>query len=210
MKVTFGEFVFDSKRHQLSRGDEAVHLTPKAFRLLEILIERRPDAVSKRDLHELVWPDTFVEIANLDGLVAEIRRALGEGRRRSRYIQTIYGFGFAFRSKDEETTREPAKFRITQGSRSTPLQDGDNILGRDDEAAVLIDSPSISRRHAKIVITVDRAVLEDLGSKNGTFISDHRITAPTELRDGDEIRLGGIRMRFRAGSRLQTTRTTRS
>ncbi len=215
MRLVFGEFVFDSGRRRLTRRGEVVHLTPKAFRLLEILIERRPNAVSKRDLYDLVWPDTVVEMSNLDTLIAQIRAALGEGSRRSRYLKTIYSFGFAFVVDDQATSSESgeagasARFEIRRGQRAFLLHEGDNILGREGDAAVIIDSPLISRRHARITVAGDRVVLEDLGSKNGTYVAKHRIAAPTELIDGDEIRVGSVRMRFRSLGRGHTTRTQR-
>jgi len=94
--IHFGDFTLDDSRRQLLRGAEPLHLSPKAFQLLTILIAERPRAVSKKDLHDRLWPDTFVNEGNLANAVAEVRSVLGDDRRESRFIRTLYGFGYAF------------------------------------------------------------------------------------------------------------------
>ena len=88
MRLCFGDFTFDSLARQLFRGPELVHLSPKAFQLLQSLVEARPNAVSKHDLQALVWPNTFVSDANLAVLIGEIRSALGDDPRKPRLIRT--------------------------------------------------------------------------------------------------------------------------
>jgi DNA-binding winged helix-turn-helix (wHTH) protein len=75
-RFKFQQFCFDSDQKALLRGGEPVRLTPRAFRLLEILLRQRPKAVSKRDLLDYVWSGTIVEESNLKTLVLEIRTAL--------------------------------------------------------------------------------------------------------------------------------------
>ena len=65
MRVRFGSFVLDFEARQLERGGHPVHLTPKALELIELLVERRPNAVSKAEIHDRLWPDTFVADVNL-------------------------------------------------------------------------------------------------------------------------------------------------
>ncbi len=77
MRVVFGECEFDSGQRVLLRHGSAVPLSPKAFQLLELLLDRRPEAVAKTELLERLWPETFVSDASLHNLVAEIRAALG-------------------------------------------------------------------------------------------------------------------------------------
>ena len=60
----------------MSRGAAIVHVTPKAFDLLQLLIEQAPRVVEKRELHERLWRGTFVSDATLVGLVKELRRGL--------------------------------------------------------------------------------------------------------------------------------------
>ena len=87
--------------------------------------------------------------------------------------------------------------RLSIGTRDIPLSPGDNVLGRDEGAAVSIPSTKASRRHARIVVEEQRAVLEDLASKNGTFLRGKLIEAPSPLADGDEITIGEVVMTFR-------------
>ncbi len=97
MIVRFGLWTFDSDR-RLVVGDDGsiVHLTPKAFDVLALLIERAPNVVRKADLHERVWHDTFVSDATLVGLIKELRRAFGDRDRSAPLIRTSHGIGYAF------------------------------------------------------------------------------------------------------------------
>ena len=70
-----------------------------------------------------------------------------------------------------------------------------------------IDSPGVSRRHARIVIHEGQATLEDLGSKNGTFLGERRLEAPAVLEDGDTFRLGRESFVFRRSAPEDATRT---
>jgi pSer/pThr/pTyr-binding forkhead associated (FHA) protein len=70
------------------------------------------------------------------------------------------------------------------------LAEGEHVLGREEGAAVRADAAGVSRHHARLVIEGEVATLEDLGSKNGTFVGDERLSAPRALQDGDVIRLG--------------------
>ncbi|HMC22336.1 MAG TPA: winged helix-turn-helix domain-containing protein [Thermoanaerobaculia bacterium] len=101
MRLCFGDFAFDSLARQLFRGPHLVHLSPKAFQLLQALVEARPNAVSKHDLQALVWPNTFVSDANLAVLIGDIRSALGDDPRKPRLIRTVYGFGYAFSPRQD-------------------------------------------------------------------------------------------------------------
>jgi pSer/pThr/pTyr-binding forkhead associated (FHA) protein len=91
----------------------------------------------------------------------------------------------------------PAYWLVTS-SRQIPLEQGDNIVGRDPKARVWIDSPSVSRQHAVIRVNDDGALLEDLGSKNGTHARDSRVTTAARLADGDQLRFGTVAVSFRA------------
>ena len=63
--ITFGPFTLDERARQLCRGVEPIHLSPKAFELLALLVRRRPNAISKTEAHERLWRDTFVSDVNL-------------------------------------------------------------------------------------------------------------------------------------------------
>jgi pSer/pThr/pTyr-binding forkhead associated (FHA) protein len=91
--------------------------------------------------------------------------------------------------------------------RELSLDEGDNILGRVHEAALWVDHPSVSRRHAVIRIDDGRAWLEDCGSKHGTFVGGERIAAPRPLSDGDTICLGQATLVFRVFEPATTDET---
>ena len=88
---------------------------------------------------------------------------------------------------------------LTFGDRTFPLRPGANVIGRSTRSAVVIESPAVSRRHAQVIIDKDRAVLEDLGSKNGTFLDNRRVDLPLEIPDSAAIRLGSVWLFFRSG-----------
>src|SRR5688500_9990711 len=94
MRVRFENHSLDSERRELTRDGVSLHLTPKAFDLLSLLVERRPAAVSQDDLFDHLWPETLVDLSRLHQLIAEIRQVLGDDERR--VIRTVYGRGYAF------------------------------------------------------------------------------------------------------------------
>jgi DNA-binding winged helix-turn-helix (wHTH) protein len=210
MRVVFGDFALDLESRELRRADRPVHLSPKAFQLLELLVVDRPRAFSKSELLDKLWPSTFVVDANLSNLVGELRQALGDDPRKPRFVRTIQRFGYAFR--DDARSSLPARptGRLTWRGGRADLAEGDHVLGRDDDLELRFDSSGVSRRHARIWVSGDEAVIEDLGSKNGTFVAERRITSPTRLGDGDEIRLGSVHITFRRIQRAASTRTTPS
>jgi DNA-binding winged helix-turn-helix (wHTH) protein len=209
VRVRFGEFVFDSERRELMRSGEPVRLSPKAFDLLDALIEEHPRAVRKQALYERLWPDTFVEYANLNNLVSEIRAALGDRERK--IVQTKPRFGFLFAPSPtvsrivESEEASPRRFFVILGRRDVELRAGRNLIGREADCAIVIDSPAVSRYHAAIEISGGNAVLEDLGSKNGTFLAARRIDSPAVLADRDEFEIGRTLLRFRVVDRKGTT-----
>jgi hypothetical protein len=180
---------------------EHVHLSLKAYELLCVLVEARPRAVAKDDLHQRVWPSTFVSEATLASVVAELRGALGQRGRDARFIRTVHGFGYAFAAEAHDVgTHDVVRVVnwVVVSGRELALDDGEHVIGRDKDAAVMLNSPTVSRRHAKIIITGEIARLHDLGSKNGTYVRDQRVSAPVELVDGDRIRVGAFEITFRS------------
>ena len=212
MKLRIGDVTLDMDARQLFRGRDEIHLSPKAFELLRTLIGQRPKALSKHELHEHLWPSTFVSEANLASLIAEIRDALGDTARQPRFIRTAHRFGYAFSGDvSEERDTPPAEtggfcWLIKDGQR-LPLAPGDNVLGRDADldGGIRIDSPTVSRRHARISISATTASLEDLESKNGTFLKGSPVTAAVALTDRDEIRVGSVVLIFRMASASTAT-----
>ena len=187
MSLRFGDFVLDPGSRQLRRGEEERHLGPKAFELLELLLRHRPNVVSKESLHDRLWPGTFVSGSTLATVVGEIRAALEDDAGSPRFLRTVHGVGYAFcgEAREEEPgvppSAGPLSYRLLFEDREIALRPGENLLGRVDEGVVWIESPSVSRRHARIRIEGGQAVLEDLGSKNGTYWRGQRISAPVLL-----------------------------
>jgi DNA-binding winged helix-turn-helix (wHTH) protein len=211
MNLRFGEFQFDSGTRLLSRGTEPVHLTPKALELLNLLLEQRPNAVSKDDIQARLWPETFVSEASLQGLISEVRNALDDDARHARFVRTVHGFGYAFSGVTEDAPsatpgRTPARAWLTGDAGRLQLVEGENILGRAGDGVILLESPTVSRRHARLVIGED-ARIEDLGSKNGTFVNDNPVDKSTQLSDGDRIRIGVFLLIFRLESDAESTQT---
>jgi DNA-binding winged helix-turn-helix (wHTH) protein len=209
VRIRFSEFALDDQTRQLTRSGEPVRLTPKAFQLLQILIDKRPAALSKQELMDLLWPDVLVEEANLKNLIAEIRAAIADAGRDPRFIRTAHRFGYAFSAEAWQERSSPAAFsaRLLEREKTYHLASGDNLIGREDDCYVVLDSPGVSRHHARIHISADQAVLEDLGSKNGTWLNGRRIDAPIELHDRDKIRIGVITMTFWSRPRSESTAT---
>lgn len=202
MRVTFGEFALDLDSRQLLGRSGEIHLVPKAFELLKALIENRPKALTKRELQERLWPDTFVAESNLAILVSALRTALGDSARRPRFIRTHHGFGYSFIADTVEISQRPSRDShwcwVVWHRRQFRLAHGHNVIGRDPSAAVSVDLPSVSRRHAQIVVEISGATLQDLGSKNGTLLRGQRVTSASALQDGDKIQVGSVTLTFRA------------
>jgi DNA-binding winged helix-turn-helix (wHTH) protein len=200
LKVRFGDVRFDGEARQVSRQQDAVHLSGKAFELLKLLLERRPAALSKAAIQEYLWPDTFVSEANLPTLVTEIRDAIGDDARQARFVRTVHGFGYAFSGDvvDESGTADGALTHCWLWSEMgrLSLTEGVNVLGRGDDARVVLESSTVSRHHARISVNGNVAIIEDLESKNGTYVGDERVVAPRPLQEGDRIRIGAFLLTF--------------
>ena len=208
MRLRFGEMTFDGGRRLLLRGPDVVHVSPKAFQLLELLLARRPDAVAKAEIQEALWPRTFVSETNLPALVNEVRNALGDHARGAEFVRTVHGFGYAFEARVHEVAAsEPAEFRhvLLWGSAEIVLAQGANVVGRERAADVWIGHPSVSREHARITVEGAEAFLEDLGSRNGTLRGSELVRGRVVLADGDELRLGNVLLVYRTGSTETST-----
>ncbi len=214
MRVRFGDCLLDSETRQLSVRGERVHLQPKAFQFLELLLENRPKALSKDTIHEHLWPGTFVSDGTVTSLLAEVRDAIGDDAREARFIRTVHRFGYAFSGDAQEISdkKSPAEtvksaIWIVWGRQCIPIETGESVIGRDPGCAVFIDDKSVSRRHACVAVTAGGATLEDLDSKNGTFLDDTRVDVAIPLADGDRMRVGSVALTIRIFPTPETTET---
>jgi DNA-binding winged helix-turn-helix (wHTH) protein len=213
LKVRFGELVLDPDSRQLFRDGAEVHLQPKTFELLDLLVRTRPKALSKQHIRRQLWPDTVVGEASLTVAVAELRAALGDDAKEPRFIRTVYGFGYAFGGEVEPEGSGAASSsvapRVLWEKRVIPLVEGDNVLGRDEDVTVRIDAPGVSRRHARIRVSGTEATIEDLGSKNGTYVGGGTaaIAVPTVLPDDSRFHLGRVLLVFRSSPEAGSTLT---
>jgi hypothetical protein len=193
-----------------------VHLSPKAFDLLALLVRERPAAKSKNEIHQELWPETFVSDGNLGVLVTEIRDALADDARHPLFLRTVHRYGYAFCGSAVEVDGSPdvrtqsSGCCLTWGTRREPLAVGTNVVGREPSADVYINAAGVSRRHALLVVADEEVTVEDLGSKNGTFVNDIRVTGRTPLEDGAELRIGVVPVTFRRAPSAGSTQTLES
>ena len=214
VRFQFGDCILDRHTHELLRGGRVLHIEPKAFHLLELLVEARPKALSKDELQDALWPKTFISERSLARLISLLRDEIGDRADEPRFIRTVHGFGYAFCGEatpsDEagSTGAEPdVSCRLIWGDREIALAEGENVLGRDKSVSVWIDSNSVSRRHVRIVVSGASAKLEDLGSKNSTYLNGKRVSAPALLSSGDQIKIGSALLVFRCFRRQGTTQS---
>jgi DNA-binding winged helix-turn-helix (wHTH) protein len=210
MRLQFDNLGFDADCRQVWLRGEDVALSPKAFALLALLIEQRPRAVSKADIHKHLWPGTFVADSSLPSLVSEVREAIGDRRRRPGFVRTLHGFGYAFQGDPAAVAAAPClptAWLLGEDTRMA-LAPGENVLGRSGDGVIVVKSATVSRRHARIVLDATCGTVEDLGSKNGTFVNEQRVSGPTPVVNGDRIRIGPLRFTFHFATPSDTTETS--
>jgi DNA-binding winged helix-turn-helix (wHTH) protein len=211
VRLVFGQCVLDTGARELLRAGVRRELSPKGFQFLELLLACRPRAVAKSRIHERLWPDSFVSDSSLARLACEVREAIGDHARHPELVRTVHRHGYAFsgavavETADAGTRAAPCS--LLWGERQIPLAEGQNLLGRGTEAGVRIDLRRVSRLHARITVEGERATLEDLGSKNGTFLRGARLEGPAQLEDGDEVGIGTAVLLFVSAHGDSTTQT---
>jgi DNA-binding winged helix-turn-helix (wHTH) protein len=212
--LRFADCRLDLDARRLFRGPREVHLPPKAFELLKLLVENRPRALSKAELLERVWPGVFVSEASLAKVVNQIRGGIADDARHPRVVRTVHGYGYVFAAEAvledapaPVSIAPPAICWLVGGGREFALPDGQHIVGREPGSEVWLDSPKVSRRHAKILVAGSRVIIEDLGSKNGTLVGKTRIDAAAVLTGGDQLRIGPFTLTVRIGGLGGATET---
>jgi DNA-binding winged helix-turn-helix (wHTH) protein len=208
--IHFGRYQLDPAQG-LMRGTQEVRLTPKSLGVLCLLAEHAGHVVTKEELFRAVWPDTAVTDSALTSCIKELRHALDDDARHPRFIETLHRRGYRFLAPTSAAVladaERRASCRLVCGTREFQLPDGEHVAGRDADANIWLDSLKVSRRHARVVISGVEAVIEDLESKNGTFVRGVRISAPTELEAGDRIRIGEFSLTFHVARVTMSTET---
>jgi DNA-binding winged helix-turn-helix (wHTH) protein len=213
MPVVFGDCVFDRASRELTCRGAIVRGGPKLLALLELLLDARPRALTKDEIHKSLWGATFVSDATLTSLIAELRAAIGDDARAPRFIRTIHGYGYSFFGEVGGATTRPGNegptttYRLMVGDRQIVLSIGEHVIGRSGEASILVDEAGVSRQHARITIDADAATLRDLGSKNGTIVNGSTVEGPVRLTDGAIILLGATALTFRIVEAIGSTET---
>jgi FHA domain-containing protein len=198
--------VVDVGGRVVRRNGIDIALAPKAFDLLLLLVSNRPNAISHDRLHAAIWPGVHVSETSLPALVTQLRKALGD----EGVIRTLHRVGYAFIGdaviEGDGTTSAP--WRLIWRRRHFDMRSGASVIGRARGCAAHIDAESVSRHHARLTITGSGASIEDLGSKNGTWVGQVRVTAaPAAVNDGDELRLGSLVLLVRFGAPSRSTET---
>jgi DNA-binding winged helix-turn-helix (wHTH) protein len=202
MRYDFGECRLDTVSRTLTRDGAEIHLSPKAFDLLRLLIDQRPRVLNKSELMSALWPDTFVVEANLPVIVGELRSALGDRSTGATSIKTHHGIGYSFAAAVREyrdadiSSGTGMKAVLEVGHRKIVLAEGRNIVGRDRGCDVFLGDASVSRHHAKFTVSGIDITLVDLGSKNGTRVGGTPLDGAVRLSDGDQITFGTVETRF--------------
>jgi DNA-binding winged helix-turn-helix (wHTH) protein len=212
----FSGFELDVAAYMLSRAGHRIKIEKIPMEVLILLVRGAGRLVNRADIQAVLWgSDVFVDHdAATNTAVRKIRRALGDDAEHPRFVETVVGKGYRFiapvalQSADVDLTRSGGavsservdrlrpSYVLTRGKRQFVLDTGENLLGRDPEARVHVDHPSVSRRHARMSIDSTAAVLEDLESRNGTFVDGRKIETPTEIHHGAIIGLGPITLTF--------------
>lgn len=198
MRYSFADCQLDTTSREFSRNGGEIHLSPKAYELLLLLVEHRPRVMTKQELMEGLWPGTFVVEANLPVLIGELRDAFGEKSRGSGAIKTHHGIGYSFAAEVEEHRSRPSRavgrcriFLVVDGQRSK-LMPGEHQVGREPDCEVFLNHPDVSRCHARITVDGDTVTVEDLASKNGTMLNGRKITKSKKLVNGDTLTFGTV------------------
>ncbi|HEX9162756.1 MAG TPA: FHA domain-containing protein [Thermoanaerobaculia bacterium] len=199
MSVRFGVYELDLDRRQLASGGHEIPLPARTLRFLELLLDVRPRAVSKEELTKQLWPGVEAEESHLKTIVSELRAALDDADRS--LIRTVKRYGYAFAGEAVSDDEPPGRtyvlccdnFRVSV-SRAVA------VIGSHPGCDIWIDSPDVSRSHARISVGPEQILVEDLGSKSGTRVGTRQISEPTELHDGDRLSVGGVTLLFRTAS----------
>jgi len=173
----FGPFRVDPEKELLHRDGETVPLTPKTFQILLVLMRHSQEVVTKDDLLKTVWPDTFVEEANLSRNIFLLRKALGETPQDHQYIVTVPGRGYRFAEDVQLVADRELNIIAASHSKIQLLVHETKPWGWISVAAVLLISVAgagyrLFTHRAPTLTTTDTVVLADFANSTGDPIFD--------------------------------------
>ena len=213
--IRFADCILDIDARRLVRSGQEAHLPPKAFDLLKLLVENRPRVLSKTELIERVWRGCSFQMQAWRKSSASSGGRSGRTTTRASSVRcTAAADAFAAELLDQPRDDPRFASRSVAGSaicwlfcgpRQFPLMDGEHVVGRESDAAIWLDSPKVSRRHAKIVVNGGSAVLIDLDSKNGSFVRGIPVTGPTTLGRVMDVCIGPFALIFRVADGAGST-----
>ena len=212
-----GSWMVEPTLDRISKNGRAVRLRPRAMDVLTALAFAAGDLVSKRSLIDEVWRTEFVSDHALTQVIAELRAALGDNAGNPTFIENIPRRGYRLVAPVTPVLESVASnngvsmpFKLEIDNSSQPLAKGQNVIGRTEEADICLDKTEVSRCHAMITVQGTTAIIEDLGSKNGTYVNGRQIDGPTTLNNGDEIWIGRSVARLRFFIEGEPTKTEAS
>jgi DNA-binding winged helix-turn-helix (wHTH) protein len=200
MRYTFERCSIDTSSREITLDGLAMALSPKAFDLLRLLLEARPRVVTKAEAMQALWPETFVQEANVPVLIHEVRVAIGDAEA-ARVIKTHHRVGYAFTAEIQETrsagrAANGSVYVLALPDRRIVLAEGVNTVGRQVDCDVHVNDVSVSRLHARVILDDGQARVEDLQSKNGTKVRGHAVSEPARLAPGDIVAFGVVEAQF--------------
>ena len=213
-----GAIELDLKRYEVRVSGRALKLEPHPKDLLILLLQRAGELVTREAIARHVWGSTVhVDVEQgINTAMRKIRQALREDPDRPLFLETVVGKGYRFIGSCSRSDSDAAAIAAIDAAggchliwqlRVIPLVPGSNLIGRDPNSTVQIDSSSVSRRHAEIAVIDSGLTIEDLRSKNGTFVNGARIDAPVRLADYDTIQIGPAILTCRVPSASESTLT---
>jgi DNA-binding winged helix-turn-helix (wHTH) protein len=147
----FGGFRLVPAERQLQRENESITLPPKAFQALAILVQNHGHAVTKKQLIETLWPDSFVEESNLNHYISIVRKALGDGTNGERYIETLPKFGYRFAGDVRETNGQTESLLVHRHTRTRVVVKEEQLERTVTKTALVgSDKRSSTRRRRRI------------------------------------------------------------
>jgi DNA-binding winged helix-turn-helix (wHTH) protein len=229
----FAEFELDVAAYALRNRGESVKLERIPMEVLILLVERAGTLVERSEIQTQLWgPEIFLEHdAAINTAIRKIRHALGDDAATPRFVETVVGKGYRFIAPLENVRSptqpgEPAangspeqsaqqrpqfpRYSVMVGKQEFILNSAETLLGRDPTAGICVDHPSVSRKHARISIESDGVILQDLGSRNGTFLNGRRVDAPAKIHHNSVIGLGPITLVFHVARAPASTQSISS